>query len=200
MENDLIQKSEKLHEELLRQLREEKSGEQAEAAPRSGRFEPLPGGTYIGGVYIIANTVEGETSPNRGLKKYEFQLTVAEGDQKGRMTYYHRVIMPHHFVIPPPGEDERGAEKRIAAAKLYAEQTERLLGICGVDTRERDAARFVEKIAANNRRKPVVNFNVKDGGQPYINYLVRHDVVADAALSLLEAQAVTLPDGNDLPL
>lgn len=64
-------------------------GEEAQAS-----FQPLPSGVYQGRVYIVVKTVNNQDSPNYGRKKYEIQLTVTEGDQKGGMAYNHRVILP----------------------------------------------------------------------------------------------------------
>ncbi len=105
MENNLIEKSEQLYDKVFEEVREQKPALDKEK-PKSAGFKTLPNGTYNGRLFIQINTVSSEKSKNYGLKKYEFQLTVTEGEHQGKMAYYHHVLMPSRLVAPLSGEDK----------------------------------------------------------------------------------------------
>ena len=171
-------------------------GEEVQAS-----FQPLPSGVYQGRVYIVVKTVNNQDSPNYGRKKYEIQLTVTEGDQKGKMAYNHRVILPSYLGNKPPESDANSLNAWQERVKAYMRKTDEILRNCGVDTADTDMNRFVKKIGENNLRRPTVNFTMRNS-VAYINYPL-NDEKRDGAEALagnLFEEEVALPDGNDLVL
>lgn len=181
---------------LFREMREEKAPKTQETPKDAGKFEVLPDGNYVGRVFIQANTISNENSPNYGRKKYEIQLTVTEGNLKGKMAYHHRVIMPHYLANKPADSETVELERWRKDVKEYMKKTDEILENCGVDTSDTDMERFTAKIAENNRRSPFVNFTMKNGN-PYINHLVKKEQSANAG-ALFADQG--LPNGDDAPL
>ena len=89
---------------LFEDMRAERvQGHEVAAAP----FTQMPAGLYQGRVYIAVNTVSNPESPNYGRKKYEIQITVTEGEHKGKMAYNHRVILPGYLGNKPPETDAK---------------------------------------------------------------------------------------------
>lgn len=197
MENKTVAVNEKAIEAVFEEMRREKAAANSNKSKGDGSFKPLPDGNYTGQVYILTNTVGNEASPNYGLKKYEFQYRVTEGEFKGKMAYFHYVIIPHHLATPPPATDENRSKKWVAAVKLCLEDADTRLRLCGVDTSDFDPVRLIQRIAENNRRKPVVNFTMRDG-TPHPNFLVKEIPVEDQSDSLFTTASP--PDGNDAPL
>lgn len=195
MDKQKVEVDEKAIDLLFEEMRRDKAAEKEK--PKTGGFKPLPDGTYNGQVYIQPATVGNQKSPNYGLKKYEFQYRVTEGEYKGQMAYFHYVIIPHHLATPPPPNDKTKLEKWKAAVKLCLEDGDNRLKACGVDTSDFDRLQLVKRIAENNRRKPIVNFTMKDG-TPHTNFLISAPV-EDQNDSLFQTDAL-LPDGNDAPL
>ncbi len=199
MENTITKMNEGEIDNIFEEMRHEKAADKmkTEAATKAKEsFKPLPNGNYTGRVFVLADTVSNEKSPNYRLKKYVFKLTVIEGEFKGNMAYYHHVIMPHYLATPPASSAVKTEiDKWRGAVKLYMKKTDEILENCGIDTSDVDKTRFVQKIAANNQRRTNVNFTMKDG-HPYINYpLIKP--VEDDENSLFVGN---IPDGNDMPL
>lgn len=168
----------------------------AEVPPQQKKtFETLPDGQYAGRVHIQADTVGSEKSPNFGRKKYAISLTVVDGEMKGKMAYNHRVILPHNLASMPPDNDPEKLAIWRSEVKTYLRQTDKILKACGVEVSDTDMNRFILRIAENNRRKPIVDFTMRNG-VPYINHLIQTESEADKD-GLFTPD---LPDGNDLPL
>ncbi|HLM60708.1 MAG TPA: hypothetical protein VK308_07890 [Pyrinomonadaceae bacterium] len=180
--------------ELMRDKQSSSGGEKE--IKSNGSFKTLPNGEYVGQVYIKTNTVAKEDSPNYGLKKYQFEYTVTEGEHKGMMAYFHCVILPHELATTPTKTDMLKYEKWQAAALLSVEKSNKYLQKCGVDISELNFALISRRIAENNRRKPIVNFTMKDG-TPHTNYIISANV-EDKDDSLFHDSAP--PNGNDAPL
>lgn len=175
---------------LFKEMRQEKLSNPNVTKEKTA-FENLPDGQYIGKVYILVGTVSGN-NPNHGRSKYEIRLTVAEDDQKGKMAYHHRVILPHYLANKPTEASKLTNWKD--QVNKYWDKTEEILIACGVEAKgETDMQRLTLKIGENNRRKPLVNFSVKNG-IPYINHLITNE----ESNSLFTE--MTLPDGSDAPI
>lgn len=182
--------------EIMRRKKAETNAADVPSKTPSG-FKALPDGTYTGQVFIKCNTVSNEKSPNYGLMKNQFEFTVNEGEFKGKMTYFHCVIIEHHLATAPPKTDAARFAKWQASAILSWEKADKFLELCGVDTSDTDRAMLVQRIAENNRRRPIINFTVKNG-TPHVNYLISSNARTEAADSLFSAEEAL--SGNDAPL
>ena len=180
---------------LFAEMRQEKN----EKGENGKTFKPLPDGTYHGRVYILAGTVGNQDSPNYARRKYIIELIVTEGEHQGKMAYHHRVIQPSYLGNQPPDTDTAALTAWQARVKEYLRRTDDILRNCGVDTSDTDMNRFVEKIAANNVRHPVVNSTVRKG-VAYVNHVVDAGQGREVTDGGLFDESVTLPDGNDLVL
>lgn len=176
---------------LFKEMRQEKQNNPIPIKEKTV-FETLSDGQYIGRVYILIGTVSG-SNPNHGRSKYEIRLTVTEGDEKGKMAYHHRVILPHYLANKPTEPDK--LENWKTQVNAYWDKTEEILSACGVEAKgETDMQRLAVKIGENNRRKPLVNFSVRNG-TPYINHLITMEETDKNGLF-----SESLPDGNDAPI
>ncbi len=154
----------------------------------------LPDESYVGRVYIVADTVDDEQSLDYGHKKFVIELTVLEGKYKDEVICFDRLLLPHYLADMPVSTEREALTVWRDAAKNYLRQTNQILGKCGVDILEVDSTRLVMSIGESNVRKPIVNFTVKNG-LPEINRFMKFEN-NDKYLS----KNLRLPDGNDLPL
>ncbi len=176
--------------ELFKEMREESA--KPTTQNKETKFQILPDGNYKGRVYIVTNTIANDKSPNYGRKKYEIQLTVTEGAEKGKMAYNHRIIMPYNFANKPADQNGKELQKWQTEVKAYLKKTDEILASCGVNTSDTDMDRFTLKIGENNRRNTTVSFTMKNGNV-YINNVVKKD--PEAANDLF-----SLPNGDDAPI
>ena len=183
-----------LTKELFTEVRAEYAGEELEKPKKN--WKPVPDGEYTGRVHILANTVADEKSTNFGLKKWEIQILIAEGEEAGNTAYVNRVHLPSYLNVRPTDEGEVPAWR--SKAKNYIRQTDRILAKCGVDISDTDPDMIVKRITENNRRKRFVNIVVKNGNT-YVNDFIENNV-EDGENSLLGEQYNNLPSGDDMPL
>lgn len=185
-------------EKDLKRLWEEVRGKETQKPKGNGAagssFEPLPDGKYNGRVFIEVQSVSKPESPNFGRTKYVIELTVTEGELRGRMAYHNRVLFPASLGNKPPESEKDALHRWEVNARNYIKKTDEILANCGVDVSEINVEDFVRKLAENNRRRPLVNFSVRNGNT-YINRLIKREVAATGD-ELFE----NLPDGNDAPI
>lgn len=196
MQNSPEANTEQQFDEIFEQVRRNQAEMEKETvSPKANHeFKTLPNGNYVGRLYIQPNTVGSEKSKNYGLKKYELQFTVTEGEHKGKMAYFHYVIIDHTLSTPPPASDVEKHKRWSAAVALAFEKADNLLKKCGVNIADFDRKLIMQRIAENNRRKPTVNFDMVDG-TPHINRLIKVEDQDDSLLA-----GITAPDGNDAPI
>lgn len=180
---------------LFKEMRQSVKTEPEKPKSPVKKFETLPDGEYVGRVYILTDTVANEKSPNYGRRKYNIQLTVTEGDSKGKMAYHHRILLPHYLANKPSEDAPNFKEWRTEAIK-YMRQTDDILRNCGVETGDDDMDRFTRRIAENNRRQPLVAFTMRNG----VPYIESWESLPSNATSDELFRTQTLPDGEDLPL
>ncbi len=183
-------------ESLFTEMRERKAGEiEKKPTETTKKFETLPDGNYTGRVHVEIGVIGSENSPNYGRSKYEIRLNVTEGEFKGKLAYNHRIILPYNLADAPPSTAVEAVKGWKTEAAEWMEQTDQILKNCGIDTSDKDMARFTLRIAENNRRNQIVNFKMRNG-VPYVNGLAQGtDTNSD---ELFKEQ--TLPDGNDAPI
>lgn len=155
------------------------------------KYEGIPDGDYIGHAFILVNTVADPASPDYGRREFQVGLKVTDGPQRGKITSYRRVVLPHYLANMPPMDCTDELKRWRGNVKNYFRQTDTILTKCGVDTSNSDKTYLVKQIAKTNRLKPIVKFNITNGVSriiKLIDYLVAANIFSEDE---------PIPDGND---